>query len=122
MASTSLKARGPGRAVLRDLLTFDRLLTGPVVHLIYWAGLGLLALVGFSVIGASVGVAFREASWMGWLLAIPVLVAGLLVVGALVLIWRSFCEFYVVIFRIADDLRSLRKAADAEIAARPPGA
>lgn len=119
MASTSYKARRPGGVVLRDLITFDRLLTGPVVHLIYWAGLAILALVGFSVIGASVGVAFREASWMGWLLAIPVLVAGLLVVAALILIWRSFCEFYVIVFRIADDLGALRKAAESEIAAPP---
>jgi hypothetical protein len=43
------------------------------------------------------------------LLAIPVLVGGLLVVTALTLIWRGTCEFYVAIFRISDDLRSLRK-------------
>ena len=43
------------------------------------------------------------------LLAIPVLVGGLLIVTALTLIWRGTCEFYVAIFRISDDLRSLRK-------------
>src|SRR5690606_23799912 len=36
-----------------DLLTFDRLLTGPVIHLIYWAGLAILVLLGFSVVGAA---------------------------------------------------------------------
>lgn len=118
MPPTRSKPRGPGEAVLRDLLTFDRLLTGPVVHLIYWAGLGILALAGFSVIGASVGVAFREASWLGWLLAIPVLVAGLLAVGALILIWRSFCELYVILFKVADDLSALRRAAEGEVAAQ----
>jgi len=32
------------RSGLMDLLTLDRLMTGPLIHLIYWAGLGLLAI------------------------------------------------------------------------------
>lgn len=89
-------------------------MTNSVVHLIYWAGLGLIALGAFGTIGAAVGVALREASLMGALLAIPVLVAGLLVIGALVLLWRSFCEFYVAIFKISDDLAALRRDVEAE--------
>jgi hypothetical protein len=113
------KARGPGQALIWDLLTFDRLMTGTVIHLIYWAGLAVVALLGFSVIGAAVGVALREESWLGVLLAIPVLVGGLLVVGALVLLWRSFCEFYVAIFRLTDDIHALRQQAEEERAAPP---
>ena len=48
------------------------------------------------------------------LLAIPVLVGGLLVMAALVLLWRSFCEFYVAIFRISEDLPVLRADVEAE--------
>ena len=48
----------------------------------------------------------------------PVLVVGLLVVGAAGLLWRAVCEFYVAIFRIGDDLAALRKVAEAE-AAKP---
>ena len=117
----SSKARGPGESLLWDLLTFDRLMTGPVVHLIYWAGLGVIALAAFSAIGASVGVALREDSWIGKLLALPVLVAGLLVCAAGVLLWRSFCEFYVAIFRISDDLRAMRQQVEAERIINPPG-
>ena len=107
-------------ALLWDLLTFDRLITGPVIHLIYWAGLGVISLVAFSSVGAAVGVALRETSILGKLLALPVAVAGLLVAGALVLLWRAFCEFYVAIFRISDDLRALRQQNDAErVTARP---
>jgi hypothetical protein len=29
-------------------------------------------------------------------------------------LWRSFCEFYVAIFRISDDLRAMRETVDAE--------
>ena len=56
----------------------------------------------------------REDNLMGLMLAIPVVVAGLLVCGALILLWRSFCEFYVAIFRLSDDLHMLRQQAEAE--------
>ena len=96
-------------ALFWDLLTFDRLVTGPVIHLIYWAGLGVVALFGFSVVGAAVGLALKEPGVGSLLLAFPVLIAGLLVAGAMVLLWRAFCEFYVAIFRISEDLRALRQ-------------
>src|SRR5687768_14842643 len=95
--------RGLTGRLLWDLLTFDKLMTNAVVHLIYWAGLALIVLMGFGMVGAAVGVALREATggnWIGVLLAIPLLVGGLLVLGVLVLLWRSFCEFYVAIFKI----------------------
>ena len=103
------------RGGLLGILTFDRMITGPVIHLIYWSGMGVVLVAAMSVIGASVGVLFREGSWWGAiLLAIPVLIVGLLVVGAIGLIWRAMCEFYVVIFRISDDLTALRQAAEEE--------
>ncbi|HSZ50876.1 MAG TPA: DUF4282 domain-containing protein [Caulobacteraceae bacterium] len=30
------------------------------------------------------------------------------------ILWRAFCEFYVAIFRISDDLAALRRAAERE--------
>ena len=119
----STKARG-SNGLFWDLLTFDRLVTGPVIHLIYWAGLGVVALFGFSVVGAAVGLALKEPGLQSLLLAFPVMVAGLLVAVAMVLLWRAFCEFYVAIFRISEDLRALRQASDADHAVaavtRPP--
>jgi Na+/H+ antiporter NhaC len=117
------KARG-SNGLFWDLLTFDRLVTGPVIHLIYWAGLGVVALFAFSVVGAAVGLALKEPGLQSLLLAFPVMVAGLLVAVAMVLLWRAFCEFYVAIFRISEDLRALRQASDADHAVaavtRPP--
>lgn len=97
-----------------DLLTFERLMTNQVIHLIYWAGLGVIALIAFGFIGTAVGVAMREELFMGLLLALGITVAGLLIVAALALLWRSFCELYVALFRLSDDLHALRQAADAE--------
>jgi energy-converting hydrogenase Eha subunit E len=103
-----------GSALLWDLLTFERLMTNQVIHLIYWAGLALISLGAFGAIGAAVGVAIRDPFPFGLLLAIPVIVGGLLVMGALVLLWRSFCEFYVAIFKISEDLTVLRADVEAE--------
>ena len=98
---------------VRDLLVLDRLITGPIVNLMYWGGLAIIALVAFSMIGATVGVAIREGA-MGWLLALPALVLGLLFAVVLAAIWRGFCEFYLVVFRISEDLRALRAQNEAE--------
>jgi hypothetical protein len=97
-----------------DLLTFEHLMAGRVVHLIYWAGLAIIALGAFGTIGAAIGVAIRDPSLMGLLLVIPVLVGGVLVMGALILLWRAFCEFYVAIFKISEDLTVLRLDVEAE--------
>ena len=104
----------PRSSVLWDLLTLEKLMTGSLVHLVYWFGLGVVALAGFGAIGTAVGTALREGELMGWLLAVPVLVAGLLIVAALAVLWRSFCELYVVVIRIGEDLTALRRAAEGQ--------
>jgi len=108
------RPQGVGAALLWDLLSFERLMTNQVIHLIYWAGLAMIALGAFGTIGAAVGVAIRDPFPFGILLAIPVVVGGFLVMGALVLLWRSFCEFYVAIFKISEDLSVLRADVEAE--------
>jgi hypothetical protein len=93
------------------------MITGPVIHLVYWCGLGVILLAAFGVVGASFGVGIRaisERSWETLLVVIPGLVGGLLIVLAGGLLWRAFCEFYVMIFRIGDDLGALRRAAEEE--------
>lgn len=112
--SSTPPQRGVAKAAFWDLLTFDRMLTIPVVHLIYWSGLGLIVLIGFFIAGAAIGMALREGDLPGILLAFSVLVGGALVFSALALMWRAVCEFYVAIFRISDDLRALRAASTGE--------
>jgi hypothetical protein len=116
------RPQGLGSALLWDLLTFEKLMTNQVIHLIYWAGLALIGMGAFGAIGAAVGVAIRDPFPFGILLAIPVIVGGLLVMGALVLLWRSFCEFYVAVFKISEDLSVLRADVEAERArlGKPP--
>ena len=110
----SLQHRSQTQAFLWDLLTFEKLITGSLIHWVYWAGLGILAFAVFGFIGAAVGVAIRDPFPFGLLLAIPVVVGGLLMMGVLLLLWRSFCEFYVAIFKISEDLSALRADVEAE--------
>lgn len=115
----AFRKASPGE-ILTDLLTFDRLLTGPVIHLIYWAGLGLIVLGGFAVVGGAVGMALNEPGWLAWVLAVPTLVIGLLVLFIAAMLWRSFCELYVALFQIAADLRVMRAYVEQDHApARP---
>ena len=70
------KAKPSARSsVLWDLLTLEKLMTGSLVHLVYWFGLGIVALA---------------------------------------VLWRSFCELYVVVIRIGEDLTALRRAAESQ--------
>ena len=109
---------GLSKSLFWDLLTFEKLMTNQVIHLIYWSGLGIIALIAFGFIGSAIGVAFREELLMGILLAVSVLIGGFLVVTILVLLWRSFCELYVALFRLSDDLHAIRLATDADLATR----
>ena len=109
---------GQGSRFIWDLLTFERLMTNQVIHLVYWAGLGVIGIAAFGVLGATVGVAIREGSILGILLALAVLGVGLLGVAAAILLWRSFCEFYVTIFKISEDLSVLRRDVEQERAQR----
>ena len=59
------RPQGLGSALLWDLLTFERLMTNQVIHLIYWAGLAIIVLGVFGTIGAAVGVAIRDPSLFG---------------------------------------------------------
>jgi hypothetical protein len=99
------------RGVMFDLLSFDRLLTGPLIHLIYWGGLALVLLSGFGALGAAVGLALRNLSLEALLLAAPAVVATLLTMLVVALLWRAGCEFFLAVFSIAEDLHALRQEA-----------
>ena len=109
---------GLPKSLFWDLLTFEKLMANQVIHLIYWSGLGVIALIAFGIIGSAIGVAIREELLMGVLLAVSVLIGGFLVVTILVLLWRSFCELYVALFRLSDDLHAIRLATEADLTAR----
>ncbi len=96
------------KEIFNSLLTFDRLVTRPIVHIVYWVGLGLFFLAAMAVLGVAVGSALHDSSPMAWLLSLPVLVGGWLGILVGILIWRAACEFYMAVLSIAEDLHILR--------------
>ena len=50
--SSAGRRSGAGHGLLWDLLSLEQLVTGKVVHLVYWVGLGLVLMVGFFVLAA----------------------------------------------------------------------
>jgi hypothetical protein len=42
-----------------------------------------------------------------------------LVIGILALLWRAFCELYVALFRLSDDIHALRRANDPDLTPPP---
>jgi len=95
--------------VFFNLLTFDRMVTRPIVHIVYWIGLGLLVIAAMAIAGTAIGEGIKEGPPWGWILAAPILIVGWLMVLVGVLLWRGMCEFYMAVLSIAEDLRYLRQ-------------
>lgn len=106
--------------IFRQLFTFERLATRPIVHLIYWLGLGITALIAFTILGIAVGTALKEGLPMGLLLALPVLVGGWLALAIVFLFWRAFCEFFLAVLSIAEDLHYLRETREGQAKSQDP--
>ncbi len=107
------------RGAVFDLLSFDRLLTGPLIHLIYWGGLALVLLSGFGFVGAAVGLALRNLNMEALLLAVPAVIAAILGMLVVALLWRAACEFFLAVFSIAEDLHAIRAAQTTAPGAAP---
>lgn len=95
--------------ITRTLLTFDRLTARPIVHIVYWMGLGLLFIAAMGFLGVAVGSVIKDPSMWGMMLSFGVLIVSWLMVLIGVMLWRAFCEFYMAVLSIADDLRVLRQ-------------
>ena len=89
--------------ILGRLLSFDKMIAGLVIKILYYVGLVVILALGVwrffgSLFSGDVGAALIA------LIGIPI--------GILVL--RVVCELYIVIFRISDNLAALRKMKEEE--------
>jgi len=97
------------RDIWLDLLTFDRLNTRSLIHIVYWAGLGLLAIAAAGVLGVAIGNIVSDPTPMAALLSIAILVIFWLAILIGVFLWRVVCELILAVSNIAEDLRYLRQ-------------
>jgi hypothetical protein len=96
---------GPGgtQNILSRFWTFDTLLGGSIIKILYYLGLLGIALYVLFGIVASLGVgAYSAGSGLAGL--ILTLVGGVIAV----VFWRVTCELWLIIFRIHDRLGEIR--------------
>ncbi|GGM09428.1 DUF4282 domain-containing protein [Pseudomonas asuensis] len=79
---------------MKDLLTFDSMLTPKIITLLYWLGLIMTTLAGL-------GYMFTQS----FILGLIMLVGGL--IGT-----RIWCELLIVIFKINQNLQTLANKAN----------
>lgn len=101
------------RPLLSEYLSFDRIIAGESLKLVYWIGLGLIALIPFGAIGAGVGIAIKDFP-TGILAGIVGIIVGFLIAAALVVLWRLLCEFFAAVFQISEDLNAWKASQEAE--------
>lgn len=96
-------APSSAQSILSRFWTFDTLLGGSIIKILYYLGLAGIALyVLFGIIAALGMVQYSAASGLG--LLILTLVGG--VIG--VVFWRVTCELWLIIFKTYDRLGEIR--------------
>lgn len=95
--------------IWRSLISLEKLTTRPIIHILYWLGLAIFVIAACGVLGISIGTAINETLPWGIFLALPVLIIGWFSIMIGILIWRAFCEFFMAVLNIAEDLRYIRQ-------------
>lgn len=86
-------------------LNFDKLLGTKLIVILYY--LGLLGIALGTLASLFSALAMMGSSFVGGL-GMIVATAIAAVIG--VLFWRFICELYLILFRIADDVRDIKNA------------
>jgi hypothetical protein len=91
--------------MVNQFLNFDKLIGSQLIKILYYLGLIGIAL---GVIGGVFGglASMGSGFFSGLGMIIGVIIGGVLAV----LFWRFMCELYIILFRMADDLRDIKTA------------
>jgi hypothetical protein len=84
---------------MNEYLTFDRFITPVIIQILFWLGLAGIVVMALLLIVNSPGGG-------GGLIGLIYLVLG-------PIIWRVYCEILLVMFKILEELRLIRKQGEA---------
>ena len=90
--------------MLNQFLTFDKLIGARLITILYYLGL----------IGIALGLIAGVLSGLGTMVSYSFFGGIGMVIGSLIgaaiglLFWRFLCELYMLLFRMADDLRDIK--------------
>lgn len=92
--------------MINQFLSFDKLIGSKLITLLYYLGLIGIALGLLGGVFTGLGVMFSY-SFVGGLGTVIMSIIG----AALGLVfWRFMCELYMLLFRMADDVRDIKNA------------
>lgn len=96
--------------ILQHFLNFDKMITPTIIKVLFWVGVGLSALSGFSLFVTGIGqmVSRFGSGFMGFL----TIIFGIVVFSVGVLFARIYCELLIVIFKIQGTLTSIDEKMD----------
>lgn len=92
--------------MLNQFLSFDKLIGTKLITILYYLGL----------IGIGLGLIAGVLSGLGTMVSINFLGGIGMIIGSIIgaalglLFWRFMCELYMLLFRMADDLRDIKVA------------
>ncbi|MBK8197404.1 MAG: DUF4282 domain-containing protein [Acidobacteria bacterium] len=91
--------------MINQFLTFDKLIGSKLIKILYYLGLIGIALgVIGGIFTGFAGMGYSFFAGLGTILA--ALIGGVLGL----VFWRFMCELYMILFRMADDLRDIKNA------------
>lgn len=92
--------------MLNQFLTFDKLIGTKLITILYYLGL----------IGIGLGLIAGVLSGLGTMVSFSFFGGIGMIIGSLIgaaiglLLWRFLCELYLLLFRMAEDLRDIKVA------------
>jgi hypothetical protein len=93
-------------AMLKDFVTFDKMIAPIIIKIIFWIGVGMSVLGGAFWTLTGLGTLLLSHSITGLVIAL----GGMLAMALGILWTRLICELYIVVFLIHDDLAVIRKS------------
>lgn len=88
---------------MRNLLTFDSMITPKIITFVYWAMLAGIALLGLTWLGSA--LTLMSASPTAGLGIVVADAIGMLIAA---LFARIYCEVMIVLFKILETLQQIR--------------
>lgn len=95
--------------MVNQFLTFDKLIGAKLITILYYLGLIGIGLGLIAGVLSGLGTMFSFSFFGG----IGMIIGSLIGAAIGLLFWRFICEMYMLLFRMADDLRDIKNAKGA---------
>lgn len=96
--------------MIKQLVSFDKMITPTIIQVLFWIGVGLSAL--FGIITIFTGLAQMFSGYGEGFIGFITMIVGLITIGVGVLASRIYCELLIVVFKMHQSLVSINEKLD----------